>query len=250
MRSFQHSVVTYLTERQLGTAAALPPSPKFLGASQTIGAQTQGISGRKRMSTRLHSGLGRRAERTSVMSHNHAPLGGRCACARTAASLPEVEGLHGERCWVWVPVGRSAPGARSSAPDRHVVLRHQPLRRPSGRQPLPGREPSSYSSVQYPKAAARASFARAGRRGVGGTGCLPNGRAGFEGCPIVAPGGGTSNRWNSGGGGALYWERWDCLAARNVALLTGYRWGRGLAQTGSGKPPVSGTEATSPEGKV
>lgn len=50
-------------------------------------------------------------------------------------------------------------------------------------------EPSSYSSVQCPKAAARASFARAGRRGVGGTGCLPNGRAGFEGCPIVAPGG-------------------------------------------------------------
>lgn len=91
------------------------------------------------MPTRLHSGLGRRAGRTSVMSHDHAPLGGRCACARTAASLPEVEGLNGERRWVWVPGGRSALGARSSAPDRHVVLRHQPLRGPSGRKPLPGR---------------------------------------------------------------------------------------------------------------
>lgn len=34
------------------------------------------------------------AERTSVMSQGHAPHRGRYACARTAASLPEVKGLQ------------------------------------------------------------------------------------------------------------------------------------------------------------
>lgn len=113
------------------------------------------------------------------------PWGGRCACAGTAVSLPEVEGLTGESRWVSAPGGRNARESRPSAPDYHVSLRHQPLRGPDGREPLPGR--ASYTSLSPgPKATTRAFFASARRRGVGGTGRLPNGRAGSPGWPIVA----------------------------------------------------------------
>lgn len=160
--SSQYHVGTYLTEGQLGTAPAPPQSPKSLGGSPTPEAQAQRKSRWKRNALpQLHSGLSRRAERTSVMSHDHAPLRGRCACARTAASLPEVEGLHAERRWVWVPGGRSALGASPSVPDRHVVFRHQPLRGPSGRKPLPGRA-LILQRCLVPKAAARASSPQPG----------------------------------------------------------------------------------------
>lgn len=86
-------------------------------------SRNQGRRGRK-----AHPGLGGRlgrgAGRKARDAQDHAPRGGPCACAGTAASLPEVEGLRGESCWVCVPGGRSARGASPSAPDRHVSLRH------------------------------------------------------------------------------------------------------------------------------
>lgn len=116
---------------------------------------------------------------------DHAPWGGRCACAGTAVSLPEVEGLTGENRWVSAPGGRNACESRPSALDYHVSLRHQPLRGPNGREPFPGRA-SNTLLFPGPEAATRAFFACARRCGVGGTGRLPNGRAGSQGWPIVA----------------------------------------------------------------
>ena len=165
-----------------------------------------------------------------MMSHDHAPLGGRCACARTAASLPEVEGLHGERRWVWVPGGRSALGARSSAADRHVVLRYQPLRGPSGRKPLPGRA-LILQLCPVPEGRRPGLFRQSRetwRRRDGLSAQWESGLRGVSyrsawGAGLAA--GGTAE----GAGRCTLGKGWDCLAPRNVALLTGYRWGRGLA---------------------
>lgn len=136
------------------------------------------------------------------MTSGPRPLGRRCACARTAASLPEVEGLRGERRWVWVPGGRSAGGARSSASDRHVVLRHQPLRRPSGRKPLPGRAPNSVLSSAKGRGSGVFRWSReTWRRRDGLFAQWENGLWGLAYRSVW--GGGTSSRWNCGGGGAL-----------------------------------------------
>lgn len=62
-------------------------------------------------------------------------------------------------------------------------------------------EPPNSQISPGPRAAAWASFARAGRRGVGGTDHLSNGRAVSEGWPIkVCMEAGLCNRWNCGKG--------------------------------------------------
>lgn len=126
------------------------------------------------------------------------------ACARTAARSRKWR-VYPDGRWVSVPGGRSARGARQSAPDRDVGLRNQPLRGPNGRKPLPGRAFNSRLCL-VPKASTPASFAGPGRRGVGGTGRLPNGRAGSESWPIIVTWGAGLAAGGPKGLGAVAWK--------------------------------------------
>lgn len=101
---------------------------------------------------------GQEAEWASVTLQGHALWAG---AAPALERLPRSRKwrIQTERRWVWVPGGSSARGACPLAPDRHVGLRHQPIRGPSGRKPLPGRTPNLQIYLES-RAAARAFFAR------------------------------------------------------------------------------------------
>lgn len=170
------------------------------------------VPGRGSTGARKRPGRGERAGGRSapLLRARSRPLGRALRLRRNGVSLPEVEGLTGEGRWVSAPGGRTARESRPSAPDYHVSLRHQPLCGPNGREPLPGRA-SNTSLSPGPKVATLAFFACVRRRGVGGMGRLPNGRAGSQGWPIVAcvgryqrqVDGGGAGRWYLGRGGTL-----------------------------------------------
>lgn len=95
-----------------------------------------------------------------------------CTESAAGSGCPETEAL--------AELARQPPTAMSSFDTN-------PFADPVDVNPFQVEAPTQFSLV--PKAAAPASFAGAGRRGVGETGCLPNGRMGSEGWPIVVFGG-------------------------------------------------------------
>lgn len=168
------------------------------------------------------------------------PWGGRCACAGTAVSLPEVEGLTGESRWVSAPGGRNARESRPSAPDYHVSLRHQPLRGPNGREPLPGR--ASYVALPRAEGHHPGLFRQCPETWRGRDGPTAQWESGLSrlayrgACGAVPAAGGRPEGLGAGGrggGGTLWLPRQSPLAGLP---------GGGLEQTG-GSPSVRGRTA-------